>query len=113
MLMKNWTRTDRIIAFIRLVRRPVSLAEVTDGLGDDFSAVSAALSTLFNNGELNRVQKPDDKGRLRYFYSDPEYDELLAAREVVEAAREAISHDCEEPTYILTTALDEYDKALG
>lgn len=28
---------------------------------------------------------------------------------VVEAAREAVSHDCEEPNWILTKALEDYD----
>jgi predicted transcriptional regulator len=110
--MKRWTRADRVIAYIRLVRKPVSLVDVTNGLGDDFSAVSAMLSRLFAGGELNRIQKLDEQGRWRYFYTDPEHDELMAAREVVDAAREAVSHDCEEPTYVLTVALDAYDKAV-
>lgn len=111
--MQNWTRTDRVIAYIRLVRRPVSLVEVTNGLGDDFSSVSAALSSLFAQGELNRKQAQDEKGRWRYFYTDPYYDELLAAQEVIDAARIAVSHDCEEPITTLVAALDEYDKALS
>lgn len=31
---------------------------------------------------------------------------------VIEAAREAVSHDCEEPAWTLTQALELYDEAL-
>jgi predicted transcriptional regulator len=108
--MNNWTRIDRVLAFVRLARRPVSLVETTEALGDDFSAVSAALSSLFYSGELNRTRLANEKGQFRYHYTDPAYDELLAARRVVKAARVAVSHDCEEPTYTLTKALEEFDR---
>lgn len=111
--MNNWTRLDRVLAFVRLARRPVSLVECTEALDDDFSAVSSALSYLYAQGELNRTRQRDRQFRLRYFYTDPVYDELLAAREVVEAARIASSHDCEEPTYTLMRALEKYDKAMS
>lgn len=108
----NWTRTDSIVAFVRLVRRPVSLAEITTALDGNMASTSAAVSSLYQQGELNREQKPGSNARWRYVYTDPAYDELLATREVVEAARIAASHDCEEPTYTLMTALDKYDKAM-
>lgn len=107
--MNNWTRIDRVLACIRLARRPLSLVEVTELLGDDFSAVSAALSSLYQRGELNRVSKSDSKGRFRYFYTDPFYD---AALELVEQVRFAASHDCEEPNYVLTQALEAWDSVV-
>jgi hypothetical protein len=38
--------------------------------------------------------------------------ELTAARALVRAAREAASHDCEEPQYTLQQALAAYDEAM-
>lgn len=39
--------------------------------------------------------------------------ELEAARAFIEEAEYAASHDCEEPTYTLQTALNEYEKAIA
>mgnify|MGYP001565845290 CR=1 FL=1 len=85
--MNNLTRIDRVLAFVRLARRPVNLVECADVLGEDFSSVSAALSTLFYNKELNRIRKADGNGRFRYHYTDPAYDELLAAKDVLRHIR--------------------------
>ena len=78
--MHNWTRADRVIAYIRLARRPVTLVECAEALDDDFSAVSSTLSNLHQRGELNRVRKSDAQFRQRWHYSDPDYDELLRLR---------------------------------
>ena len=37
--------------------------------------------------ELNRTAKLDDKGRERYYYTDPAYDELLATKEALRHIR--------------------------
>jgi len=83
----NWQRADQILAFVRLVRRPVGLVEIAKALGDYEPSVSSALSTLWQNDELNRTREPDERGRLRYFYTDPAYDELLVAREALRHIR--------------------------
>ncbi len=85
--MDDWALVDRILAFVRLARRPVGLVEIAEALGAYEPSVSSTLSTLFHNDELNRVRKADNKGRFRYHYTDPAYDELLQAREVLRHIR--------------------------
>jgi hypothetical protein len=85
--MNNWTRIDRVLAFVRLARRPVGLVEIAEALGDYEPSVSTTLSMLFATEELNRTREPDEQGRLRYHYTDPAYDELIAARHALHAIR--------------------------
>ena len=73
--MCNWVRSDRVLAFVRLVGRPVTLKEITEALDDDLSAVSATVSKLWQEEELNRERVGN-----KYVHTDPAYDELLRLR---------------------------------
>jgi transcription initiation factor TFIIIB Brf1 subunit/transcription initiation factor TFIIB len=74
--MRHWTRSDRVLAYVRLVRVPVTLKDITEALDDDMFAVSATVSKLTKDGELNRTRS--DRGK--FLYTDPAYDELLGFR---------------------------------
>jgi predicted transcriptional regulator len=81
--MNHWTRADRVIAYVRLMRAPLSLRDIADGLDEDMWRVSATVSKLYEQGELNRT-RPDGK----YLYTDPDYDELLRLRRRLEVSND-------------------------
>jgi len=72
MRVKGLTRAERVLAcvWLRGDGIPLSLAEISNELGEDLNAISAAVSLLYQQGALRRetIKRPNTNGTL-YVYS--------------------------------------------
>lgn len=98
-----------------LERDPITLAEISALLDEEMNGVSAAVSTLYQSGQLLRKSIPRNawSNRTMYVYMLPELRMLDAANQLARAARAVVANPDSTNRTTLAAALDDYDREDG
>lgn len=113
--MRRSTRADRVRMLLFLERDPITLAEISALLDEEMNGVSAAVSTLYQSGQLLRKSIPRNawSNRTMYVYMLPELRMLDAANQLARAARAVVANPDSTNRTTLAAALDDYDREDG